>query len=78
MVLDGCGSSCDLVIGLWAVAEPLRLYTGYHGNLLEKPLSLAAFLLLSLCPQAVIMLLLVISQVWVAFEELTFASLQSC
>lgn len=67
MALKCGGDGCRIAVGafsIWAVAEPFRLYAGYHGNLLERPWSLTIFLVLSLCPQGAILAFLIFGQVF--------------
>jgi transmembrane protein 17 len=42
---------CPLILSVWSIVEPLRLYFGYVGNLQEKVPHLTGFWLLTLLPQ---------------------------
>jgi transmembrane protein 17 len=42
---------CPLILSVWCMVEPLRLYLGYVGNLQEKVPQLTGFWLLTLIPQ---------------------------
>lgn len=57
-----------LCLVLWAAAEPGRLFFGYTGNLREKVPQLAAFFLLSIFPQLLIIMYLLFIQHRVPFD----------
>ena len=42
---------CPLILSVWCMVEPVRLYLGYVGNLQEKVPQLTGFWLLTLIPQ---------------------------
>merc|ERR1711991_1160509 len=44
-----------VVFIIWAVVEPLRLWFGFVGNLKEKVPQLAAFFLLNIFPQSIVL-----------------------
>jgi len=45
-------------LGLWFIAEPIRIYMGFRGNLRERVPALVTFVMLSLFPQCIVVLYL--------------------